>query len=118
MNYTQQDLNVRLQLTQCAVASSTNSLLSKIKIGASDSNYKLIELQTIQGMLDAAKCYNVLGNGITEDDNCLNEDELQSIFDYISSKLNICFQYPGFNYSVSPAPDYGQFDDSFDDSFG
>ncbi len=98
INLSQQDLNVRLQLTQCCISTLTNELLVKIKVGAKDVDCKLKDLQVVQEMLEALKCYNILTDEITETDNCLSEEQVQSMFDYIASKCKTCFQYPGFNY--------------------
>lgn len=111
----QEDFQVRVLLIQCCIGELTSKLLSKIKIGSQDVNCKLKELQVIQGMLKSLKCYEVLVDNITPEDNCLSEQDIQSMFDYMSSKCNICFQYPGFQYTDNDGS--RQFDDSFSDSF-
>lgn len=55
----QQDLNVRLQLTNCCVGEKTVNLLAKVKIGSKDVDCKLQELQVLQEMLKYLKCYDV-----------------------------------------------------------
>ena len=187
----QQDLDVRLQLTSCELGDMTARLLAKIKIGSKDVHCKLQELQILQIMLGYIKCYDVtlvevLATGtivintiVTDDtvnikvngisisgtyiagssteatemialtaainayqdvytavydagaititslycdtllmeavvtdavvtvtgltgtcliDNCITEDDLISMFDYISKKTGICFQPMGFSY--------------------
>lgn len=98
INLTQNDLTYRLRTLNCCIASKSIDLLNKIKIGAYDVNCKLSDLQVLQGMLDSVSCYQVLGNGITEADNCLTEAEVQSIFDYMNSRCENCVQLPGFLY--------------------
>lgn len=97
-NLTQTDLNVRLQLIQYNIGLSINTLLNKIKIGEKDVYCKLVQLQTIQKMLNYIKCYDVITDPLAENNNCLTELELQTVIEYISVKLKIGFQFPGFTY--------------------
>ncbi len=59
-NLSQQDLDVRLQLSSCCSGTKGGELLSKIKVGSKDVNCKLQDLQVIQGMLKYLKCYKPL----------------------------------------------------------
>lgn len=88
------DFKVRLQKTQCCIGVLTNELVNKIKIGSSDIECKLIQLKILQNMLKYIKCYD-----LESETNCITECELLKIFDYISSKCETCFQYPGFKYT-------------------
>ncbi len=97
-NLTQNDFLIRVQLLNCCIGSKTDDLLSKIKIGACNVNELLIELQVLQGMMKSVVSYQVLVGDITEDDNCLTESEVQSIFDYMSNSCEQCFQFTNFNY--------------------
>lgn len=115
INLNQVDINVRLQILQCCIGTKAAELLVKIKIGAKDVNCKLLELQVLQGMFKAVKCYNILSDDVTEEDNCLTEEQAQAIFSYMQNKCSSCFQFPGVSYTNSDS--FGQFDDSFDESF-
>lgn len=99
INLSQNDLTARVQLLQCCIGELASVLLSKIKIGSKDINCKLQELQVLQEMLDAVKCYKVLSSTVTEVDNCLTEQQVQDIFDYMSKKCNECFQFPEYIYN-------------------
>ena len=55
----QTDLDVRLQTLNCCIATLSNELLNKIKIGSSDVHCKLLQLQVLQKMLKYIKCYRV-----------------------------------------------------------
>jgi hypothetical protein len=112
VNLTQNDIDVRLQTINCCIGELTNSLLIKIKIGSKDAKCKLQELQILQNMVEALKCYNILSDDVTEEDNCLTEAQAQSMFDYMSTKCDTCFQFPGYTYETS-----GQFGEEFDESF-
>lgn len=191
----QTDLDVRLQRIRCCIASKGSTLVDKIKIGSKDVHCKLQELQVIEGMFEAIKCYNVedetvlpivempinkgafttgdtlniysngieIGEGITMGsrspfnqadqlvsmltllgldvsiidgaegsivyltldctnpvitarknlgasivlsytesvcgkENCLTEEEVLKMIDYISTKCDLCFEDPGFDY--------------------
>ena len=39
-----------------------------------------------------------LTNGVCLTDNCLTEEQVQAMFNWISRKCSICFQPPGFTY--------------------
>jgi len=39
-----------------------------------------------------------LSGGICLTDNCLTEEQVQSMFNWMAKKCGICFQLPGFNY--------------------
>lgn len=88
------DLKVRIQLIESKLADLTNSLVNKVKMGAEDVDCKIKELDVIGNMLEYIKCYK-----LDSEDNCLTECELMKMFDYISLKLQITFQYPGFKYT-------------------
>lgn len=55
----QTDLNVRLQRIRCCIASKGATLVDKIKMGSKDVHCKLQELQVIEGMFEAIKCWNI-----------------------------------------------------------
>ena len=59
MDLTQEEINIRLQRIQCCIGQKGADLLSKIKIGAKDVNCKLQELQVLEGMMEALKCYKI-----------------------------------------------------------
>ena len=99
INLTQNDLSYRLRTLQCCIGELTTKLLNKIKIGAKDIDCKLNELLVLQGMIEALNCYNVLTDDVTEEDNCLTEIQVQSMFDYMNAKCNNCVQFPGFVYT-------------------
>jgi hypothetical protein len=88
------DFNVRLQLSQCCIGTLTNELVNAIKIGSKDIECKLIEVRILQNMIKYIKCYD-----LDSEDNCITECELLKMFDYISTKCETCFQYPGFKYT-------------------
>jgi hypothetical protein len=115
INLTQDDINVRLQLIQCCIGRKATSLLNKIKIGSKDVNCKLNEILVLQRMIKYLKCYNVLSDDVTEDDNCLTEVQAQEMFDYMIRKCDLCIKPPGFVYQQAQT---SQFDDSFSESFG
>lgn len=115
VNLSQDDIDVRLQTIQCCIGDLTSKLITSIKIGSSKAHCQLIELQVLQGMIESVECYNVLSDDVTEEDNCLTESQVQTMFDYMASKCSKCFQFPGYSYSTQS--DDGQFDDSFSDSF-
>lgn len=71
MNLTREELDLRLQNIQCCIGTMANNLLAKIKIGASDVDCKLEELQVIQRMYKYIKCFHpedseVLATGLIE----------------------------------------------------
>lgn len=88
------DFKVRLQLIESKLADLTNTLVNKVKIGAEDLDCRISELEIIGNMLDYIRCYE-----LDFEKNCITECDLLKMFDYISLKLQITFQLPGFKYT-------------------
>jgi hypothetical protein len=83
---TTEELKIKLQVGTICIAKLTKNLLDKIKIGSSDSECKLLELQILQSLLKYIRCYD-----LSKDDNCISECELVEILDYISSVCQMCY---------------------------
>jgi len=99
INLTQDDINLRFQLVQCCIGTKASELLSKIKIGSGDVSCKLNEILVMQRMMKYIKCYNVLQGDTVPEDNCLTETQVQSMFDYLVKRCDLCIKLPGYNYN-------------------
>lgn len=91
----QQDLLIRLQKANCCNGQLASRLVDKIKIGASDVNCKLQELQVIQEMLEYLQCYRVLLEEVPSSGRITFDGEVGSVIrfkvgdDYISSNFTL-----------------------------
>ncbi len=73
MNLTSSEFELRLTNLQCCIATMSNNLLNKIKIGSKDVECKLNELLVIQRMYKYLKCFHtedseILATGTIEID--------------------------------------------------
>ena len=108
----QQDLDVRLQLIGCEYGTLTTTFANNLKWGRKCAKKDWKNLILLSVYISLLEDYHV---GLTT--NCITETQLQTMLDKISKLTKICFRPIGFTYFDS-AEDTGQFDDSFDDSFG
>lgn len=59
MNLTESELILRLQNLQCCIGTLSNQLLNNIKIGATNVDCKLQELQVLERFFKYLKCYKI-----------------------------------------------------------
>lgn len=93
------DLSVRLQKISCSYKDEVVKLIESYAYGlpcVDKENTAII----VTYLIDLLKCYDT--SGTTEDEldtlNCVTYSELNNILDYLSKKLEICFEPFGAEY--------------------
>jgi len=90
----EQDILVRLQLTNQKYSILANNYVNALKWGNKKAKTSWKELIVLDVYMNIIENYN-----LDSDNNCITEDELKIIFDKISKLTNICFKPFGFSYT-------------------
>jgi hypothetical protein len=98
MDYiSQQDLDVRMQLTGCKFGQLTNEFADNLKYGRKCIVENQRNLVLLNAYLELLECYKVASGTIYK--NCITEEQLALMLDKISKLINICFQPYDFTYT-------------------
>lgn len=97
-NFNQTDIDVRLELCLPAISDKTNELALDYLYGRGCAEKHLKELEVINAYKSVLCGYTILSDEVTEDDNCITEEEMQNICEQLSILLGIQFAAPGTTY--------------------
>ena len=93
---TQQDINVRLQLSGCAFSDLALRFNNDLRYGRKCVTKNRIDLMLLNIYIEMLECYN-----IDSTSNCLTEDEIQLVIEKISTLTGVCFMPIGFTYTAN-----------------
>lgn len=109
MRPTRIDIENRLRVIKFKLKEISLDLDKYLSYGMSATNCTIEKYQLLHRLYEAIECYDP---DIGDDFNCFTIDEINQIFDYISSTYQICFP----EYEGSGIND-GIFDFTFDTTF-
>ncbi len=98
MNLSQQDLDIRLQLTEQYISDFSVNVANQFSYGQKCAEHNFKTLALLVCYVEALTCYQPITGNITEEDNCLSETQAQQIFDHISLITQITFASIGTSY--------------------
>jgi len=93
MAVTLQDHSIRLQQFTCCIATKGNDLVKKLRLGISCEKDILI-LELLVGYYDTLLCFDP-----TVTDNCLTQEQVDTIWDAVADCCGVCFLPYGTNYT-------------------
>ena len=95
----QQDLDVRLQLSGQRYSAMLSTYIDNLRYGKKDSGLLEYKLFILDKYIDLLLGYAVCGCNVDCTNNCITEEEAQQICNNISKIANIYFQPSGFRYT-------------------
>ncbi len=110
MSFNLVDLTTRLQLLGQKYADLTNTFCNNLKWGKQCAKAEWKELILLSVYIELLEKYD-----LDSDNNCITEDQLDTLFDVVSKLIKVTFKPASFSYTTPP--ESSQFDDSFDGSF-
>jgi len=85
------DLLVRLQLTSSYIATFSGKVAKQYQQGQKCANQNFRKLALLVGYVEVLRCYQPITGNVTEEDNCITEEQAQNIFDHISILTDLHF---------------------------
>lgn len=103
----QTDLTVRLQLSGQKYSEMLSTYTDSLRYGRKDVLLLQSKLALLNRYIKILLDYTICGCGIDCTNNCITEDEAQSVCDSISKVTGLCFQPIGFKYIGSTSISQG-----------
>ncbi len=87
------DLIVRLQLSGCKYGVLAKEYINDLKYGRKCATKHQWELFLLNVYLEILECHD-----LDNENSCFTDEEIQNIFDKISTLTGICFRPLGYSY--------------------
>lgn len=93
-----QDISVRLQLSAQAYSGILSDYMDALRFGKKNANIYESKLYLIGIYISLLQNYTPCECGLDCTNNCITEEQAQSVSDKLAKLTGVCFQPIGFNY--------------------
>ena len=92
------DILVRRQLLADYIAEFAGNVAKQYQQGQKCANKNFRKLALLVGYEEVMSCYQPITGNVTEEDNCITEEQAQNIFDHVITLTGLNFASIGATY--------------------